>query len=548
MRREPHPLSGVIYEQAGDGVVRVREPGSDRYGLFSWRGEHLEGDITQADIHMLNYIGGPDLPLDHEVFWMAVPAVVHDGAAPVQAPPGAHMSEMPRIVAKYQADTGKQTKAGMRSAGHMELDVFLKADRRPELIPEAFHKISPMPGGPRKIGTERYHSKAFHDLEVEHLWKRAWQMACREDDIPNVGDYHVYQIAHLSYLVVRVSETKIKAYQNVCLHRGRILKDCPGKRAKEIRCPFHGWAWNLDGSLKEITTEWDFPGVREDVSALPEAKVGLWAGFVFINPDTGAGPLEDFLGPVMIDHYAKYKLQNRYKQAHVEKVVRANWKVVMEAFMESYHVIATHPHQMLVGGDLSNTRYDVFGNWGRAGHISMSNPGSPQRGMFMGEGEAIQHYHAYADMQRELLRSMIGDEVEQYSDAEVTDTGTFCDLFPNLHPWSGWARITFRFRPNGDNPDESIMDVLLLAPWPEGKPKPAPAKLRQLGADEPWTLAPELLSLSKIMDQDVGNLPWVQAGLKAKSPPHVWYSSYQEGKIRNFHRNYDRALGLKEDN
>jgi hypothetical protein len=108
-------------------------------------------------------------------------------------------------------------------------------------------------------------------------------------------------------------------------------------------------------------------------------------------------------------------------------------------------------------------------------------------------------------------------------------------------------RIVFRFRPHGDNPEESIMDIYLLAPWPKDKPRPAPAKHRKLGFVEPFTEAPELLSLSKIADQDVFNVPSVHRGLKAKSPPHVWLGAYQDGKIRNFHQNYERALGLADE-
>lgn len=546
LRREPHPISGLLYEAIGDAKVRVTRPESDSFGVFTWRGDWIEGDITQADQHMLIYIAGPDLPHDHEVIWMFAPPDFHDGTVPVQAP-GVHMSDMQRITGKYEADAGKATDNGSRSAGHVDLEFFLENDRRPDLVPEVFHLTSPMSGGPQRIKTDRFHKREYHDLEVERLWKRTWQMVCREDDLPEVGDYHVYTIAHLSYLVVRTGETELRAYQNVCLHRGRLLKDCSGFRAKEFRCPYHGWAWNLDGSLKEITTEWDFPGVREDAAQLPAVKVACWGGFVFINPDPDAEPLEDFLGPVMIEHYRKYKLENRYKQAHVQKLIRANWKTTMEAFMEAYHVIATHPHQMLISGDFANAHYDVFGNWARAGHVSGTNPGSPQRGMFCSPDEALAIHRAAANANREFLRSVIGDEVEQYSDAELNDIGSFCDLFPNFHPWSGWTRIAFRFRPNCDNHDECIMDAWLLAPWPEGKPKPPGAKLRVLGPDDPWTDAPELLSLSKILDQDMFNIPSVYAGLKAKQPPYVWYSSYQEGKIRNFHRNYERALGLSDE-
>lgn len=546
MRREPHPLTGTMYELLENGTVKVQKSGSNDYGIFTWEGEWLEGEVRQADLMMLLYIGGPDLPHTHEVLWLKAGSGIYaDPDQPVEYSPGMHMAELPRLVAGYTPDKGQETAKGMRSSVWREVDFFLENDRRPDLIPESFRLESPMPGGPQKVRTDRFWKKEYHDLEVERLWKRTWQIACREDDIPEVGDYHVYDIANLSFLIVRTAEG-LKAYQNVCLHRGRILKSCSGKAATEFMCPYHGWTWNLDGSLKRITAEWDFPGVRDDVSKLPEAKLGVWAGFIFINPDVGAEPLEDFIGPVALDFYRKYKLENRYKQAHVQKIIRANWKVVYEAFMESYHVIATHPHQMLLGGDLANTRYDVFGNFGRSGLFQPE--GSPQRGIPIDDDETmLARYRAMADHQREYLRGLIGDEVEQFSDAELNDGGSFNNLFPNSMPWGGFTRITFLFRPNGDNPEESIMDIILLAPWPEGKPKPPPAKIRKLSVDQPWTEAPELLSLSKIIDQDVANVPLVHAGLKAKNPPYIWYSAYQEGKIRKWHELYDKALGLADE-
>jgi len=541
LRKEPHPLGGTTYSAIGGGKVRIdHEDG--RYGIFTWEGEWIEGEITQGDLLMLQYIGGPDMPLDHDILWMLAPPLTYDGSVEVEAP-YADLSQMPRIVGRYSADKGRMTDEGMRSTAYIDQDFFLENDRRPDLVPDVYRLKSPMPGGPEKIPVDRYITQEYHDLEVEKLWKTTWQMACREDDIPNVGDYHVYEIADLSFLIIRSAPDEIKAHVNVCLHRARLLKTGTGAGASEIRCPFHGWTWELDGSLREITTEWDFPGVCKEVSHLPQARVGTWGGFVFINPDENAGSLEEFLGPVMIEHYKKVKLENRYKQAHVQGVVKANWKVVMEAFMEGYHVITTHPQQMLTGGDLSNLRYDVFGNWGRAGHLNP--PGvSPQRGMTPSNDEILMMYRVLADTNKEFLRGQIGEEAEQYSDAELTDLGTFCDLFPNMHPWGGWTRICFRFRPNGNNPDESIFDIMLLAPWAEGKPKPPPAKIRILKEGEAFSAASELMALAKIIDQDIYNLPNIQKGLKAKRDPYVWFSSYQEGKIRNFHRNYEAKLGL----
>jgi phenylpropionate dioxygenase-like ring-hydroxylating dioxygenase large terminal subunit len=544
MRREPHPLSGIYYEHLGDGKVKVQKEGSNAFGIFTWQGEWLEGEVTQADPQMLLYIGGPDLPLDHEVLWMSALPQSFDGTVPMQALPGTHWDEMPRIVAPYRPDEGVETEEGWRSKGYFDPQFFLDNDRKPEAIPPEFKLRNTIKSGPKRISTDRYWKQEYHDLEVEKIWKKTWQMACREDEIPNPGDYHVYEIAHLSYLVVRQPDGSVKAHQNICLHRGRLLKDCSGKGEKVFRCPYHGWSWNLDGSLKEIPNEWDFPGVREDVSQLPAVKVECWEGFVFINPDPEAGPLADFLGPVCMAHYKKYGFEHRYIQANVSKLIRCNWKVVMEAFMEAYHVIATHPHQMLMSGDCGNTHYDVFGNWGRAAQFP--SPGSPFRGIMLTYEEALEQYRKAADGQKALIQALTGEDLSDFSDLELQG-GSFNDLFPNLHPWGGWMRICFRFRPHGSNPEESVMDIYLLAPWPKDKPRPAPAKHRKLGFDDAWTCAPELLSLSKITDQDVFNVPAVQKGLKAKNPPYVWYSAYQEGKIKNFHENYERALGIADE-
>ena len=549
MRREPHPISGVVYEEVGDGFVRVEDRERGRYGLFKADGTWLEGDLTHADPHMLTYVGGPDLPPGKDVYWSILPPVEDAQKAAISENPsrsvGVDAAQRPKIIAPYSGDPGKQTEQGMRSASHIPLDYFLENDRRPDLVPEIYKRSSPMPGGPRKVRTARFFRKEFHDLEVEKIWKKTWQMVCREDDIPEIGDYHIYKIAHLSFIIVRTGQNEFKAHVNACMHRGRTLRECDGRKAHDFRCPYHGWRWGIDGALKEITTEWDFPGVREDVNQLAGAKVAVWAGFIFINPDPEAIPLEAYMGPEMIAHYAKVKLETRYKHAHVIKVVRANWKVTMEAFLEAYHTIATHPQLLLSGGDLADTRYDVFGNWGRLGHVNVS-ASSPQRGLISTKEQALENYHKMADFNREYLRGLIGEAVEQFSDTELNEQ-TFNNLFPNFSPWGGWGRIVYRFRPNGDNPEECLMEAMLLGPWPEGKPKPPPKPPHVLGADEPWTHAPELGALAKIFEQDCGNIPSVQVGLKAKTPDHVWYSAYQESIIRNFHQNYERALGITEN-
>jgi phenylpropionate dioxygenase-like ring-hydroxylating dioxygenase large terminal subunit len=171
---------------------------------------------------------------------------------------------------------------------------MLDAETRP--VPASYRRDSPIEPGPTRVPVARYTSKEFFDVEVEKIWKRVWQVACHEDDLLDVGDYVPYDIAGLSFLVVRVSPTEIKAYWNACLHRGRKLREQPGKCATELRCPFHAWTWNLDGSLRQIPCQWDYPGLKAENEHLVEVKVGTWGRFVFINPDPNCEPLEDFLG------------------------------------------------------------------------------------------------------------------------------------------------------------------------------------------------------------------------------------------------------------
>jgi phenylpropionate dioxygenase-like ring-hydroxylating dioxygenase large terminal subunit len=547
LRSEPHPFSGAVYQEQYDGTVLVEDKARGLSGRFRLDGSWIEGSLTTADPNFLQYVAGPTLPEGRDIFWMFMPPFESNQpvAEEMSVGPsrgGGNATQRPKIIGKLVQDLGQDLAEAKRSVSFRPLDYFVVHDRKPELIPDIYKKEAPYPGGPKKVNSARYFEPRYHDLEVQHIWNKTWQMVCREDDIPEIGDFYIYTIASDQYLIVRTRETEFKAHVNACLHRGRTLRDCDGKKAREFRCPYHGWNWHIDGRLKELPAEWDFPGVREDVGQLPGAKTAIWGGFVFINPDPHACTLEAHMGPEMIDHYAKIKLQNRYKAAHVVRVVRANWKIVQEGFLEAYHSMATHPQLLVSGGDLVDSRYDVFGNWGRLGH-AMPSGSSPMRGMIQSEPQVLDAWRHSADFTRSYLQGLIGDEVEQFSDMELNE-GTYSNLFPNFSPWSGWGRIVYRFRPNGNNPDEAIMDCMLLAPWPEGKPKPPPRATCFLAPDDSWTLATEIGALGRIFDQDCRNFPRVQAGLKAKQPPHIWYSAYQESIIRNFHDLYEKALGL----
>jgi hypothetical protein len=135
---------------------------------------------------------------------------------------------------------------------------------------------------------------------------------------------------------------------------------------------------------------------------------------------------------------------------------------------------------------------------------------------------------------REALRPVLGDHVDQISDAELLDS-IYLSVFPNFHPWGSFNRIVYRFRPNGSNPNECIHECMYFAAVPVGEPRPAAAPIHWLGPDDDWVDAPELGLLAKVFNQDVHNLPSVQAGLKTMQQKHVIFADYGETKPRHFH-------------
>ena len=422
----------------------------------------------------------------------------------------------------------------------------------------------------KPIPLDRYYSPEFAKLEKEKLWKKTWQFACREEDIPNVGDRYRYDVGTLSWIVVRSAPDRIQAFNNTCLHRGTQL--CTGHGTGEsIRCPFHAWEWTLEGKLKHIPSRWDFKHVHNEAFRLPEAQVSLWGGYVFINPDPSAPPLEQFLGPLP-QFFEGAEPADRFTVFHLSKKVRANWKVVMEAFLEAYHVIETHTDSMPFTGDAS-TQYDIWedGNVHLSRLITPLATPSPHLGDEASVADAANAtFQAFAmampgvpvptydptsplspraqvaEWRRQIMGGALGRDLSSWSDAALVDTIQYL-MFPNFCPWFGEGLpLVYQFLPYGDNPDESVMNVRLTSPLPGGGVKPPPAPLLNLDFDEMFSSQPAIGLLSHIFDQDMSNLPIVQIGLKAAADDRAvaTLGRYQEQRIRHFHDVLEKVLGL----
>ena len=427
--------------------------------------------------------------------------------------------------------------------------------------PKPMLEESPASGlGLTDVPIDRYFSRAWHEREVEKVWRKTWQFACRIEEIPAVGDHVVYDIVHDSLIIVRSAPDEVRAYVNSCLHRGTQLRTGAGS-VKSFRCPFHGWTWNLDGKLTDLPGAWDFPQVEREKAFLPEAKVGLWGGFVFVNFDPECEPLSSYL-ELLPDHFEAFALEDRYKAAHVAKVMPCNWKLAMEAFIESYHVSQAHPQVLGYYGD-ENTQYDV---WPEVRHvnrmIAVQGVPSPSRPdlhhdvtikhirrdvPFYGGApiEATSTTEARANLAqraREKIGRASGRDMSALSDSESLDLIEYL-LFPNMVPWGGQALpIVYRFRPLGDDPERSIMEIMFLFSKAADGSHPAPAAITWLSEDQPWSDANELGSAAMVADQDTDNLKRIQRGLRASAKPGVTLAVYQESRIRHYHQTLDAYM------
>ena len=420
--------------------------------------------------------------------------------------------------------------------------------------PQAFLEYSYEFAGDADIPYSNYTSKAFAEAEFEKLWPRVWQMACREEHIPEAGDYHVYDIGHLSALVTRTEAGTIKAYYNACMHRGTALKppESSGYSAS-FRCPFHGWTFSLDGELIDLPEAWDFPHVTAQSHRLRELKVDTWGGFVFVNFDQNAGSLQDYLG-VLPEHFKDFHIEDRYIETHVCKRLPVNWKAAEEAFMEAYHVKETHAG----GSEYSEptTTYDVFpDNVNRFIHtVGAPNPRMPKppteqelmqqlwgrRGPKDGACPQLPEGVTARDHYAKIIQKQLGEAYDQdfsgYSTAQTLDSIEYF-LFPNLFVFPGLSLpMVYRFRPDPKDPDYSYFDLYILRPKHPEKAPPPPPEPHYLDIDESYTKAEGLGWLGAVYDQDTDNMAAQTRGFKTCNKGGQTLGNYQEIRIRHVHK------------
>jgi len=195
----------------------------------------------------------------------------------------------------------------------------------------------------RTLPFDWYSDPAVLRLERERIFRRAWQYAGRADQVAGPGAFFTCDLGGVPVVVVRGKDGELRAFLNVCRHRGSLVCEGEGRR-ETLQCPYHAWTYGLDGSLRAAPRSDREPGFDKDGLGLVPVSVGAWGPFVFVNPDGDAAPLADTLGdlPALVAGAGLDVDALRFLKRSTSEY-EANWKVCSENFLECYHCQVAHP-------------------------------------------------------------------------------------------------------------------------------------------------------------------------------------------------------------
>lgn len=417
------------------------------------------------------------------------------------------------------------------------------------------------------VPVDDYISPDFAAREKERLWPRAWQMACREEELAEVGAFVTYDIADDSVTIVRSTADTISAFFNVCPHRGRRLTGGCGRMGR-FHCKYHGWKWNLAGEAVDVVDRHDWGDLlQDDDIALTPVRAETWSGWVFICMDQDTPPLAEWLEPARayLDPFEIGRMRYKWRR---QAVLPANWKVALEAFTEGYHVQTTHRQLLAWSSDYTySAPHGLHGHFGYSPGRPLGLP-SPRLGD-PGDADArlgiVQFYeellatldttmtrHTLAAARRvrdempagsepmEIVRAFLRINREEHERAgagwpesltpeRMFAAGTSWHIFPNMVFLQGATYLLgYRARPNGDDPDSCIFDVYALERFPDGD---AP--------DVELSLCPDIASTDQwglILTQDFQNMDDIQKGMKSRAFRGARTNPRQELAVSHFHR------------
>lgn len=422
-----------------------------------------------------------------------------------------------------------------------------------------------------RIATDRYTSRDYAECEREQIWMKVWQVVGRVDELPQVGDWKEYRIYDQSFIVARGSDDKIRGFVNACTHRGNALCNAKkGHAEARFTCPYHRWSFALDGRLVGVGRP-DLVGpIDKSELGLRQVAVDTFAGFIFLNPDPDATPLAEFLGSEVTSYLAPYRLDEMTPVMDVREALECNWKVVMDAFQEGYHIDGIHPELLkVIVLDIDKTRYNFISDHNLAvAPFEVKNVagfGSEQElegiralpATFPGVAEVLPAFEALVDGYRDangtlsfpagvsgrtLLQQATretltrkGLDVSGLTDDQMSDNHGYL-LFPNFFMTvrAGEAHVIMSLpHPDGD-PNRCLWHVTSYMWLPESLRSAYRAELVEVEQPNSY---PYFLALQ----QDYEQMPRQQRGLRNSRLSHMTLAR-EEVCIAHFHAVVDKYM------
>lgn len=409
-------------------------------------------------------------------------------------------------------------------------------------------------GAPYRIPAERYTSPDFARLEEQRLWPGIWQIACTVDHVANPGDACECRLGPLSAVVVRGEDGSLRAFQNVCRHRGNTLCDGNRQGLTELRCPYHRWAWDLEGALKEVPSRRGFGDLDMAGLGLVPVSVDAWGPLVFVNFDPAAPPLLDFLEGIPAD--AAWADLDELRCVAVAKTqVPCNWKVVVDGFSETYHVQGIH-QEMLASIDDVHAPQIIWDRHG-ASYQAYGVP-SPRLGRDVAP-EAV--WDSFAEVmgdragsdgigaappvpEGQTMQDVIAERIRQAQATGGVDLSRFTtdailrlaqyNLFPNatLLVWADMVNLLVG-RPGPAVDQAELLSYIFIRAADPAAPRHPPFEMDR-GPDADFGV---------VLNADVRVLLNMQRGISQPGFTELVLSA-EECRVVNFHRNLERQLGL----
>ena len=372
----------------------------------------------------------------------------------------------------------------------------ISVERNRSMPPDDFPQLPDIPAG-------RYIDPGFYDLERQHLWQRSWLYAAHIDQIPDPGDFVLWRHGSAPIVIMRDDSGAINAFYNTCRHRGApVLRSERGNAPRQIVCGYHGWTYDRRGQLTGVTEARDWHPSQHQCKHLVGVECARFGNWIFINEDTSAEPLQEFLSPLS-RYLAHLPLESLRLVDRKAIEVRANVKILLENFLEAYHFNLLH----------ADTTHRIFDNRGTSihlwdkGHSMMLSPNRREDWIDPG-----------------VVGMPVMDEA---TEIEHDHNPSYC-LFPNL---------ILPIAPSGipgvaiwpKSVDCSILEVLWFAPDPVSEPR-----------DPLWDK--RIDNFARIVEEDIQFAEPIQETLNSRGFTGVPLS-YQERRIYHWHAAADKLIG-----